>query len=69
MSKIYDERVLDAFKDLLLIFNVVHVLALYDLGLLHRLHSVLLRWHALKPADPYVSKSTYNAVTDLSETL
>jgi hypothetical protein len=49
---------LDDFKDLLLIFNVIYVLALNDFGLFHGLDGKFLAFVFLEPAYLYVSERT-----------
>ena len=51
----------DFLQDVLLVFNVVHVLAIYDLRLFHSLHSVLDDLVALGPRYSNISKGTYES--------
>jgi len=59
MQYTYDERVLDAFENLLLVLDVVDVLALDDVSLLHGLDRVLVLLLSLDPADSHVTERTY----------
>ena len=55
----YDEGVLDAFKNLLLVFDIINVLALDDICLLHCLHGILVLWLSLDPSHSYVTERAY----------
>jgi len=55
----YDEWLINAFKNLLLVFNVVDMLLLNNVGLLHCLYRVLSLLLPFKPAYPHVPEGTY----------
>jgi hypothetical protein len=55
----YDEWLIYAFKNLLLIFNVIDMLLLNNVGLLHCLYRILSLLHPFKPAYSHVSEGTY----------
>ena len=59
ISDTYDEGVLDALENLLFVLNVINVLALNDVGLLHRLYRVFVLGLALDPAHADITKRTY----------
>lgn len=50
---------LNAFENLLLIFDMIDVFALDDVGLLHRLNGILVLRLTLYPANSYVTEGTY----------
>jgi hypothetical protein len=52
----YYERVFKAFENFLLVFDVIDMLALDDVGLLHCLHCILVPLLALQPANPHVTE-------------
>lgn len=58
VEKTYDEWMLEAFKDFLLVFDVIDVLALNDVRLLHCLDGVLVLRLVLSPADTHVTERT-----------
>jgi hypothetical protein len=53
----YDERMLDAFQDLLLVFNMIHMLALDNICLFHGLDGILVLRLTLNPAYSHVTES------------
>ncbi len=58
MRDTYDKGMLNLFKNVFLVFNVVYVLAFYDLALLHSLDRILHSLVGLHPTDSHVSKGT-----------
>lgn len=50
---------LNPLQDLLLVFNVVNVLALDDLGLLHALYGILMVCLCFEPTHADITESTY----------
>ena len=50
---------LNSLQDLLLVFNVINVLALDDLGLLHAFDGVLMVCLSFEPAHAHITESTY----------
>jgi len=54
------KRMVNSLEDELLVLNVIHMLAVDDLSLLHRLDSVLLVGLSLQPADLHVSEGTFS---------
>lgn len=58
----------EAFEDFLLVFDMVDVLALNNVGLFHSLNSVFVLRLALSPADSHVTKSTYTRAHEIRVT-
>lgn len=50
---------LNPLQDLLLVFNVINVLALDDLGLLHALYGIFMVCLSFEPAHADITESTY----------
>lgn len=55
---LHDEGMLDDFEDLLLIFDMVYVLTLYDFRLFHGLYSKLLAFVLFEPTHLDISERT-----------